>query len=175
MHLMIDLETLDTTPDCVVTQIGWCTFELGASNFQAAGIFYPDIEYQINKGRKVSWSTLSWWFQQDEAARREMIQRDTNSLDFVLRRFKDNFDWSSIKGVWGHGATFDISIMENLFRQFKESIPWSHKEVRDTRTLFMLAPDVEWAKATVKHSARDDAIAQALTVQRAYKIVVNHA
>lgn len=175
MHLMIDLETLGTDTNCVVTQIGYCLFDLDKPK---SILFFDELhldpQEQINYHRTITWPTLCWWNEQGEAARNNMFGKGKHPI-FKLREalvtFKSRVEqtagsWNNIEGVWGHGISFDIMIMQDLFALNGERAPWSFRAPRDTRTLFMLNPDIEMVKADVKHSAMADAIAQALTVQK---------
>lgn len=174
MHLMIDLETLSTAPTAVVTQLGWCLFDPRAENVQAYGCLYLNPDVQIKNGLTVDWGTIAWWLKQDEASR-SLMARPTlgvilpsEALVAVTRLFEAR----DVDGVWSHGACFDVAIVENLYRRANVRVPWDFRQVRDTRTLFWLAgPSLIWAKNDQKHSAEADAVCQALTVQRAIKLI----
>lgn len=168
MHLMLDLETLSTENNAVITQIGWCLFDptnvvIGGN---ASGCFWPDPAQQILNGRNVSYSTIQWWMKQDDAARAKFEQKSDNPFR-VAGSFNVAFDWANIYGVWGHGATFDPVLLADFLKRYGVPTPWKYNQVRDTRTLFWLLP-TEMEKARIKHSAQDDAVAQATTVQKAF-------
>lgn len=171
MHLMLDLETLSTENNAVITQIGWVLFN-PADDFlpygqHTSGCFWPDPAEQIQDGRHISFATIRWWMGQSEEARAK-FKEQTNHPSDVARAFCACFNWAEIEGVWGHGATFDPVVLGSFLQQYNSIIPWKYNQVRDTRTLFWLLP-TEMEKATIKHSGEADAIAQALTVQKAFK------
>ena len=66
----------------------------------------------------------------------------------------------------GHGAIFDVVIIEDICRTFQQAVTWKFWEVRDTRTLFDLA-DIS-VRIEGKHNALTDAVAQSKAVQQAY-------
>jgi len=75
---------------------------------------------------------------------------------------------------WANSPSFDYVILEQATKSLGMRWPFFFSWYRDTRTLY----DVAWpngpedrpqTNAGVHHDARDDAIAQALMVQAAYK------
>lgn len=169
LNLMIDLETLGTGHRSVVTQLGWATFDLEGREEGPIlhGCYTLDPQQQLDMGRKADWSTIAWWLNQSQDARDAMREGPCRPLGAVLSSFRGQHDWEKVEGVWGHGATFDITLLESLHADMGLKAPWGFREVRDTRTLFAFAPAVEWPTNPVKHDAEKDAIAQAIAVQRA--------
>jgi exodeoxyribonuclease VIII len=76
------------------------------------------------------------------------------------------FAWGC-DAFWSHGATFDLVIIENLYRQLGKNLPWQYWQLRDTRTLFDLGFDPDMPQGS-KHDALQDAIRQAVGVQNIY-------
>jgi exodeoxyribonuclease VIII len=68
---------------------------------------------------------------------------------------------------WSHGATFDLVILEDIYRQLGKPMPWNFWQLRDTRTLFDLGYSPDMPKGG-KHDALQDAIRQAVGVQNIY-------
>ena len=166
MHLMIDLETLSTAPNAAIMQIGWAKFTMDQRYPIVSGLIQVDLQSCIDKGLRVDWGTVRWWFMQSQEAREAMVQQGVPLSDalnaFVLNVWGDA-DW---EGVWSHGASFDIPILESAFRACGRSAPWKHWLIRDTRTLFELAGYV--MHKPVAHQADKDALAQAEAVRAAY-------
>jgi exodeoxyribonuclease VIII len=77
------------------------------------------------------------------------------------------FAWGC-SAFWSHGATFDLVILENIYRQLNKPLPWNYWQLRDTRTLFDLGQDPEMPQGS-KHDALQDAIRQAVGVQNVYR------
>lgn len=163
MNLMIDLETLGTDSNTVVLSIGAVLFDNQSIHSSFYSLVNP--QEQLDKGRSITWSTLQWWLSQGESAKDVFLStkepvKDT-LLDFVDFIKKARLDVSP----WGNGATFDISIMEDLFIKNGISVPWSFKNVRDLRTFKNTCKDLGIHENTpfigVAHNAVDDATNQA--------------
>ncbi len=158
-HIMLDLETLSLDGDAVITQIGGCVFQPCSVNWNVKSFcFFVDPQSCLDIGMKMSWSTIQWWMKQDNDARAK-FQGVTMSIREALSLLSQA-SWADMRGVWSHGACFDIPILENAFKRCGMKTPWHHKAVRDTRTLFWLTAPV-WPDNPIKHSAEHDAIAQA--------------
>ena len=68
---------------------------------------------------------------------------------------------------WSHGATFDLVILEDIYRQLGKTFPWRFWQLRDTRSVFDLGLDPEMPQNS-KHNALADAKRQAIGVQNIY-------
>lgn len=173
MHLMIDLETLSTKPNAVVTQIGLAVFNQ-AEGVIRQGQFNIQIDCQKNCGRDISSSTLLWWFQQSDGARAAFVAGDNGAghAGHVVHEIVGWLHDLEFDGIWGHGSTFDVTILESLFSDFGVECPWPFWIHRDTRTLFAecerLGLSVNRPKPKIAHRAEDDAIAQAEWVINAW-------
>lgn len=172
MDVMVDLETLGLSLDCVVTQIGYVAFDPMGVHF--SGHLRPNLDEQVKMGRTISADTFIWWLGQSEEARKSMlVKSEQNMYDCLLQFCQDielQFGWENIDGIWSHGMNFDLAIMENLFKMYAVKCPWAKtfRNLRDTRTLFSLIPNFVWETAAVKHDANADAFAQADAVRRAW-------
>ena len=172
--ISFDLETLGVDPGCVITQIGACAFNADASP-GAVGVaerqmfkVFVDPQSCLDIGMTIKWSTIAWWFEQPDAARKAMVTKETThiakALDELRRWIGAVGDPMAIR-VWGHGATFDISLLEDAYRRIGLKVPWFYRNVRDLRTLRALAPpNLELTAPSAElnaHIAVDDAIMQA--------------
>ena len=174
-RMLLDLETLALDSRAVVTAIGIVIFdEIAVWQGQ---LILPRVQPQLNMGRSFRWDTFVWWLEKSEEARREISVLDINrapvadALDQLTHAFKSN----EVQEVWGNGSSFDVSIMETLYADVGGPTPWSHKQVRDLRTLASLLPGSEDLRpsaeegSSVHHSAVDDAYRQAIWAQRILK------
>lgn len=179
MHIMIDLETLSTRVNAVITQIGWCAFDPASEGVMWHESRRPNIPNQMyTLKRAVDWQALSWWNDQHIDARNRMYSALSDcTLESWLMEFAAAYNWSQVEGLWSHGASFDIPIIENAYHEANIPVPWKDNYwiIRDTRTIFWLAGmgKADLIVASTKHVAEDDAIAQALSVQKAFKIIDN--
>lgn len=162
---MIDLETLGVTPQAPILAIGAVRFDPDTGTLGDG--FEEIISFESACAhRKPEASTIAWWLQQSDDARQGVI-RGRASLEAALRRLE--FYLAGFHPVvWSNGATFDIAMLEDAFRQFGYTPPWKFWNVRDVRTIVDLAyPDVpkhDFPFEGVRHSALADAEHQATYV-----------
>lgn len=162
MDLMIDIETLGKIETAPVLSIG-------ATFFNVDGLvdnFYAElmVQEQFDLGRVPCASTIDWWIQQEDAAKKFNNKRP---VEDVLNEFFTFCTLHRDPIPWGNGSTFDISILENLFRMYGYDVPWKFYKVRDLRTFKEYVDDGEGIERVgTYHNALDDAITQALVVIR---------
>ena len=66
---------------------------------------------------------------------------------------------------WGNGSNFDLTILESLFDDYRISIPWNFRNIRDLRTFKEYVYDgSQTERVGTYHNALDDAIYQAQVV-----------
>jgi hypothetical protein len=168
MHLMIDLETLATTPEATVLTIGACKFDPYDNTIDETLYMRVDIDSQ---DRDIDPNTLEWWSKQDKQIQEEAFSdADRIPLQQAMKQLYA-FGFGT-NNVWSHGSIFDIVILENICRKLQQAVTWKFWEVRDTRTLFDLAKVDVIVEG--KHNALNDALAQAKAVQQSYKKLYGH-
>lgn len=166
-HLMVDLETMDTSPDATILTLGAVHFNPYGNGYGDKIYFRINIDDQDALGRKVDPGTLDWWAKQDPAIMEEAFSPDDRvPLVEAIDRFH-KFAWGC-SAFWAHGSLFDIAIIENVYRQLGKPVPWQYWQIRDTRTLFDLGYDSDMPQGS-KHNALEDAIRQAAGVQNIYR------
>lgn len=166
-HLMVDLETLAVSPNAVVLSLGAVHFDPFGKNHLDEIYFRIDLDDQDKLGREIDPNTLDWWAKQDPAIMEEAFN-PTGRLSLIdaVEQFH-KFAWGC-DAFWSHGSTFDLVIIENIYRQLSKPVPWQYWQLRDTRTIFDLGHDPEMPKES-KHDALADAIRQSIGVQNVYK------
>ena len=75
------------------------------------------------------------------------------------------------KRLWANPTMFDVPKLESVFEDFGVRWPFTHRDCRDLKTLWAVTSPLDRAEHTdlVSHHALDDAIYQALEVQRIYR------
>ena len=165
-HLMIDLETMAVSPSAVVLSLGAVHFDPYENGYGDKLYMRISIDDQDALGREVDPNTLDWWAKQDAKVMEEAFSPDDRvPLVEAMDRFH-KFAWGC-DAFWAHGSTFDITILENIYRQLNKPLPWNYWQIRDTRTIFDLGFDPDMPKGG-KHDALQDAIRQAVGVQNIY-------
>ena len=170
IHAMIDLETLDTKPSCQILSLGAVKFNALTNDEPHSELYIkPDIDQQDKLGRTTSDSTIEWWSKQDSKAMEEAFSAEGRmDIDTMLTQLTK---WLvGVDVIWGHGYGFDITILEDLYRNWNRPIPWQFWQVKDSRTLFSCCKvDPRKAMQSDLHNALADAYFQAKSVQVAYK------
>lgn len=172
-HLMVDLETLGTSPDAAVISIGAVKFDLDSDTIDDDG-FYASISIESNlvAGRRIDEDTLLWWLQQSKAAQAVFFE-PKEALGSALESFADWLEHDK-RYVWSNGADFDLPILAHAFRSHGMDVPWQFWNSRCVRTYKNLpcAALVPKAKEQgIKHNALHDAVAQARLVQSIHTLL----
>lgn len=179
LDIMIDLETLDTTPYCTILTIGVVSFNPKGMGIVEKLELKPTIEDQTEiHNRVINEDTLKWWSDQSPEALEEALSDHgrTSFRDCMEILYK--FCWNR-RAVWSNGASFDVVACETSMRQtlleYPNPIPWQFWTVRDTRTLYEIAgvklKDKKYGTRTT-HKAVEDAEHQAIVVQDAYRKLI---
>jgi hypothetical protein len=164
-HVMIDLETMGTTPDSAIVSIGAVIFDPRYGVINMPG-FYVELDWD-EQGRGVCPKTQEWWNQQSEEVRSAL-----DGIDELRPILRDLAKWlpKDCK-VWANGPTFDISMLEDAYEQFSMYIPWKFWNIRDCRTILDMYESKRGGtnRAMVRenlHNALSDAIFQAEQVNK---------
>lgn len=169
MDIMLDIETLATSPDSVILTFGAIKFDpFDSSKPMDQGIYFRvNVDEQIAMGRNVDDGTVAWWGTQSDEVREEALgENDRVSLEDFTRQV-NKFVMNATR-VWAQGPVFDIVILENLYRQLGKPAPWQYYTIRDSRTLLKALGDDREGGALL-HNALADAVSQAQAVQSAVK------
>lgn len=172
---MIDIESLDTNPDCVILTIGAVLFDPKSNGVIEKLELRPTVEDQVALGRTINDDTLRWWGEQSAEAQEEALgDRDRVSFAECMETLY-KWCWRFNNGcAWSNGASFDLVVMESAWRQLGKPIPpWQFWKIRDTRTLY----DITGVKLkdgghTTSHKAVEDAERQAIVVQQGFKKLI---
>lgn len=164
-HVMIDLETMGITPDSAIVSIGAVVFD-PRGNIVTDVTFYTELDWEA-QGRHIDPSTVEWWSKQSKEAK---------AAHFGLEDFSDQLvnlaNWLPKDAkVWGNGSTFDISMLEDAYRQLGIEIPWKFWNVRDCRTVLDMYESKRGGfnkkvNRDGAHNALQDAIFQAKYISR---------
>lgn len=169
-HAMIDLETMGTHPDSAIVSIGGVIFD-PRYNIITNDTFYVKLDWRFQE-RRIDPDTQKWWKKQSPSARAGI--KGTESLRGAL---DDLTFWlpNDVK-VWGNGPTFDISMLEDAYRQHEMDIPWYFWDIRDVRTIKDLYEfnrgGLERRSGGDSHNALSDAIYQAEIVCKMWRSIL---
>jgi len=164
---MVDLETMAVSPNAVVLTLGAVHFNPYGTGYSDKIYFRINIDDQDALNREIDPLTIEWWSKQDPAIMEEAFSSDNRvPLVDAINQFH-KFAWGC-SAFWSHGATFDLVILEHIYRSLNKPLPWNFWQLRDTRTLFDLGFDPDMPTGG-KHDALEDAIRQAVGVQNMYR------
>ena len=166
INLMIDLETLGTEDDAVILSIGACYFCIETGKI--GDTFHKAISIQscINGKRSIEASTLLWWMNQGDDAKKVFnASKKADGLKIVMNQFNDFIKPNT--QPWGNGISFDLVKLKTAFKLCKIKTPWDFWNERDVRTIVEMGLLLGFDHKKqldfngVKHDALDDAIHQA--------------
>lgn len=144
--LHLDIETLDTGPRSVITQIALYGVDLESQEMLPHPVWsFLPIQPQLDlvKPRTISADTLWWWFQQSDEARAEFeksLGDDFGSLLVLMKHLTMGFNMMTSNGksdyiVIARGPQFDCVNVESLFHDCGMKAPWKYDKLVDLRTL----------------------------------------
>ena len=142
--IIIDIETLDTSPTSVITEIGVLVFDRSTLLESASFSTTPCVFHQLAAGRSTSPETIAF-HQKNRSLPDRYSDFHPKDASASLRRFIQQY---TPRRIWIQGPDFDRPIIENFCNQLGDPLPWEFWRTRDTRTLWDLA------MPGVKHSSR---------------------
>jgi hypothetical protein len=166
MHIMFDLETMGMPPNGAIASIGAVLFdpfseELGETFYQIVDLAGQEKEFK----RSINGDTVTWWMQQSEAARKELIRGDRVRLPTMLNNFS-RWVGTSSRPMWAYPSTFDHAILQSAYDVvgIKNPVHWrDHFCMRGLAKLAHVEPVAYKGEA---HNALDDAVFQAKWLQQ---------
>ena len=157
-NIMVDIETLGTGANSVILSIGAVAF----NNEGITSEFYRVVDLQscMNAGLEIDASTLLWWMNQSDDARKLFNSTAREILPVALSKFSGWLPQNAC--IWGNGASFDNTILANAFDKAGVALPWKYWNDRCYRTVKNLYPNIKLERVGTYHNALDDAKSQAL-------------
>lgn len=174
--LMVDLETLGTAPNAVITEVALVPFNRASQGDHATKseslVMRLNCEEQERRGRRTYVGTLLWWLERDPDYISNALQGGL-ALDMATRNIATYISGVNPARIWAKSPTFDLNIIRNLLAYNSEhGIPWSYKQERDVRNsddLSKLLPDNTIVRA--HHDAYKDCLAQIVHVQMEWHLL----
>lgn len=177
--IMLDIETLGTTPGHIVTSFCAIPFSLEGS-YNSSDEFYQSISIKssLKAGLKIDPFTIMWWMRQNDDSRAnfEALDHSGSDLKEVLLQFANWLIVYPKATFWGNGNRFDCGILEGAYQSLGLSAPWITKNERDMRTYIMGYEEHYESSATRKdavHDPRKDCLYQIAVLQKVYNLKNN--
>lgn len=153
---MLDIEGLGTRPDATILTIAAVEFDPLQRDLLGRQ-YYVRVDTESQSDRSIEQGTLEWWATQPMAIREEAFgEQNRVPLRDALEGL-GKLIWHS-RRVWCQGPTYDMTILEHAYKSLSMALPWKYFVVRDSRTLFGLAPTLQRYPAS--HNALEDCCCQ---------------
>jgi len=181
-NIMLDLETMGNGNNAAVVAIGACQFDPHGAGVGALASerFYVQVslESAVKAGMQMDASTVLWWLQQSDMARKSTFEGDAivplGDACYRFAQWVNAIGPSKAIAVWGNGATFDNIIIRSAFKAVNLPLPWGFRGDKCYRTVINLLPEDKrpaFVRSGTAHNALDDAVTQAIYLQQCYKVL----
>lgn len=155
-HLMLDIETMGNESFSSIVSIGALEFDIETG--ETGKEFYLNVDLQscIDAGLIINASTVMWWLNQSEQARKDLTESAAFNLNEALMEFSEFCDKDY--QVWGNSAKFDCGILQNAYNKTNLPIPWDFRKERCVRTLVSFHPEIKdnYPSMGTAHNALSD-------------------
>lgn len=170
-EVMVDLETLGTTPETHILSIGACTMD-GANTFH-------EILSLEDQFRSINPKTVQWWMEQSSEAHALFKTAKVSKIELpaALEHFQKWLQHIRATTFWSHGVSFDMAILTNAYTQYGLPVPWNFWDLNDTRTIIKLGREKLGkdfpviAREGTHHDALADALYQAEQIRTIIKML----
>lgn len=160
--VMLDLETMGNNSNSAIVSIGAVEFDARERVLGRHFYMVVDLASAVTAGGVMDASTVLWWLQQSESARKELAPGNASTIGLVLPAFYDWFKAVGGKYLWGNGADFDCVILRNAYKNSNLEPPWDFRDSRCFRTVKAEHPVIDTSKwQSDHHNALSDAEWQA--------------
>lgn len=166
--LMIDIETLGTTPGSAILSIAAVPFNI----FSPLEHFYQKVSQKscIEVGLTVDDATVDWWNKQPIEVQQEAFSGRVH-ISVVLAKLSSYIETLGPVRVWGDGASFDVPLLEAAYAKCGLKPKWKYYDSMCYRTLKNLFPHMAVGAAKMKHNALEDARYQASVCEQILKLL----
>lgn len=167
--LMIDIETMGTSPKGALISIGAIFFDLEGEETGPIFEMPIDLQTSVEIGMQIDAPTVEWWFKQSPEAISQWLVESPVSIITALSEFIKWYGRRTLDlrkpYVWANAPTFDLEILRYAFKCCGMSAPWHFRQERCVRTLVGLSKDLGYNPRGLRgtgipHSAKDDCLHQ---------------
>lgn len=187
-HVIIDNETLDTTPSAVLLTIGAVAVEIEDGKATVLARWYRRIHYggaailcghaDLQPGRTYSNDTHKWWLSQPDTAFFESFADAGHRIPLWLAMHSLQA-WLQLNPypIWGNGSDFDNAQLQHAFNQ--HGLRWPYRRNRCLRSLRGLMTELypntplpSFPPDKIKHHALHDAEHEADVLAKLLEAIV---
>lgn len=156
LDLMLDIETMGNESYSCIISMGAVEFDINTG--ETGKYFYTPIDLQscLDLGLIINASTVMWWLQQNEQARKDIVDRKAIPIKEALDEFAKFCNGNY--AIWGNSARFDCGILQNAYNKANLPIPWDYRKERCVRTLVSFNPEIKrnYVSKGTAHNALTD-------------------
>ncbi len=169
-NIMLDLETMGTSPNAAIVAIGAVKFDPDTGELGDKFYMRVSLRSSTRYGGVIDADTVYWWLGQSEEARNELTKAGGEPLDFATKEFLTFAGLDKNLCLWGNGSDFDNAILASAYLSVGWNKPfWNPFNNRCYRTVKNLFPDIKLERTGTHHNSLDDAISQAEHLCRIFK------
>ena len=155
--LMVDIETLGTGQNSVITQIGACYFDRHTAEVKETFLVNVQIQDCLNHGLGVDAGALKFWFGEIFKRGTPTFLKEPLPLSSALGQLKQFAEIHTEAPIWSH-ACFDFGRLDDGYGKLGQKLGFSYRRLRDIRTLVDLSgiKRTDMPKEDKTHDALDD-------------------
>lgn len=197
IDIMVDIETLGTSPDSTVIQIASMAFDIQTGEVKDKFNMIADIE-KNELPISATGGTIKWWLNTNADLFKKLLNEGNASSEEVIKYF---YNWINklrqkemnekkdltLLGdlyLWGNGILFDNKIIQHQMKMVGLDYPIFYRNDRDVRTIVDLAGAKSGLsekelkakfndESLVAHNAFDDVIYQIGLVSGCYNMLID--
>lgn len=178
-QIMVDIETLGTTPGSILLSIAAVEFDLKTGETFRTFNEVLNCNEAFELGFKACNETLKWWENKPAKATKilELSRQCEEPNRVTICKFalfllgeelykkwlNFSIDLKELNTcLWGNSNRFDLGLLFAYYENFNYVLPWNHFLERDVRTLVSFYPEIkkEMPFDGVKHDALADCFHQ---------------
>lgn len=174
--LMVDLETLNNTPNSAVVSACFIMFDITSGEYAVHYNCNVSLQSSLDSGLTIKEETFYWWLNNSQSARNSINPNQNSNPTVSLDALYNVISGVKFDQIWSRGADFDIAILRNIFEKLNKPDIINRKG-RCVRTMQEVAPYIyehavslykQSLPAFTEHDALHDSIAQIKGVSAVY-------
>jgi exodeoxyribonuclease VIII len=143
-HVMIDIETMGSGVDAAVFRLTAVPFNMATGDTAEPFDYNISMESEMMEGFNIDVSTVKWWMQQDEEARKTFYEAEGIHTQTVFLMFDEWLEKNQPEMLWANGASFDFAIIRNHYRKITGLKDWPYfRQENCIRSFTNMYPDIK--------------------------------
>lgn len=135
-HIMIDIEALGTSRDCVIVSVGAVRFDLDTGKIHSSKYWDLGMGEQQRRGRTIDSSTIMWWANQTKETQQALRNTERSTIINFIGEFNKFIEGKVF--YWAKGTNYDLEIISDLYRLYEQRPPFRYSKWVDARVYYLL-------------------------------------